>query len=77
MLKSAIANQTLYVVPFVYNTTKTHGSAYTKSKKKKKTCGKVLTKGDGGDIMYKLSAGKPEASGKKSKRFLKKVSKKY
>ena len=57
-------------------TTKTHGYVYTKLKKNKKTCGKVLTKGDGGDIMYKLSAGNPEASGKKSKEFLKKLSKK-
>lgn len=58
-------------------TTKTHGCVYTKLKKNKKTCGKVLTKGDGGDIMYKLSAGKPEASRKESKSFLKKLSKKY
>ena len=50
---------------------------YTKWKKKKKTCGKVLTKGERGDIMYKLSAGKPEASRKESKSFLKKLSKKY
>ena len=32
-----------------------------------------MTKGERGDIMYKLSAGKPEASKKKSKSFLKKL----
>ena len=48
---------------------------YTKWKKKEKTCGKVLTKVDGGDIMYKLSAGKPEASEKEVKNFWKKFQK--
>ena len=59
-----------------HTTTKTHGYVYTKLKKNKKTCGKVLTKGERGDIMYKLSAGKPEASRKRVKKFFEKTFKK-
>ena len=44
---------------------------YLKLQKDKKTCWKVLTKGGRGDIMYKLSAGKPEASEKSQKVFWK------